>query len=149
MSAGGIAAEAEAEVLGFHAFLARWLGGSAAPGEAAVAETLERFDARFLCIDPEGRRQTRDDLCAWLHAAHGSVPALEIRVAKLEILWCSAEAALLGYEEHQAGPAANARRAVALFRSDRGQARWVHVSEAWLGDGGAAAAGQRALREAA
>lgn len=127
-----IADEALNQVRNFHSFLQAWLSGSMNGGDSAIAEALENFDRGFICIDPLGHRQNRDQLSHWLKAAHGSEPGLRICVTGEETLWCTEDAALISYEEHQFGPRANTRRAVAFFRGERGHARWLHLSEAWI-----------------
>lgn len=127
----GLASDAWEKIERFHVFLERWLRGDGEPARRRIEEALAPFDAEFLAIDPGGNRQTRDQLIRWLEESWGRDPSLSIRLAKPELLWEAEGAALLGYQEHQEGRAPSSRRAITLFHSRKGFARWVHLSETW------------------
>ncbi|MER5422340.1 DUF4440 domain-containing protein [Streptosporangium roseum] len=130
------AAACRAEIVRLHEVIERWLSGRA-------PRTAEEFDAfadaqlpGFTLSGPDGSSLTRDQVLAWVEAAHGRTPGIEIRIREVELVAADGPLLVAAYQEWQRGTGADRnRRSTAVFLRDPAAPhglRWRHLHETWM-----------------
>lgn len=134
--------EVLAEVEALHRFISSWIRGEI-PNDPIVfdAEFVQRFDAAFLNIQPEGRALSRDDLAKSIREGHGLNAEFRITIENPEVrrVLDGRQLILATYTEVQDGaknssPPRNARVSTVLFRRNEPDSRliWLHLHESKL-----------------
>ena len=143
-SAHPLAQAALAEVLGLHAFLKAWLGGTIADAPAMFARLESALADDFTQVTPGGARLSRADVIAALRGAHGTragAGAFRITIREPELLHLRPPLVVLGYVEEQGGAGAivTRRRSTALFEAlgestpdAHAGLRWLALHETWI-----------------
>lgn len=120
----------KAEIIALHQLFESWLGeGGGDPSGFDAA-----FAPRFTMVMPTGRRMDRAGVLDFLRGALGvRGPGFRIAIEEAEALHIAPPLVLMHYVERQwFGAVETARRAIALFRVEGGQARWLSVQETWI-----------------
>lgn len=132
----------EAEVLGLHRFLEDWLSGLLPRTEDGFARFRKVMAEGFAIISPGGVTSGRDELCAELERAHGTLAGGEkgfrIWIEDVHCRHASGAIAVVTYAEYQERSGeTTGRRASALLRRKDGTpngVEWLHLHETWLPD---------------
>lgn len=126
-------ADWQREIVELHEFFEGWLGGAL----AATDESFGRFEGAivpgFTFVGPDAKVIGREDLLAGLRAAHGSRPALRIRIENPQLRHESADLLLATYEQWQeCAPTVTGRLSTVVFRNSLGGLQWMHGHETWI-----------------
>ena len=126
------------EVIELHAFFEAWLGGTGPDTASAFAQVESALAETFTMVSPEGRRQSRGEVIAWLRRAYGSKGsggAFRISIRETEVHVLSPPLAVVGYVEEQTSPTALTLRSstAVLGMSPTGERpRWLALHETWI-----------------
>lgn len=126
-------ADWQREIAELHEFFEGWLGGSLADTD----ESFGRFEGAivpgFTFIGPDARVIGREDLVAGLRAAHGSRPAIRIRIENPRLRHETADLLVATYEEWQeCTPTVTGRLSTVVFGTSHDCLEWMHVHETWI-----------------
>lgn len=126
-----------AEIEALHEFFVGWFSG-VLPESVFDTSFLQRFDAGFLLIPPEGRVLNIDDLAAGIKSGYGSNPEFRIAIRNVQVRRSLGGNLLATYEEWQrnakaSDPPDNARVATVIFKDDE-LLKWLHVHETTMPD---------------
>jgi len=135
-SAHPLVQAAIAETESLHAFFESWFGPSPPPPDA-FARVEVALAPSFKVIGPDGLRETRAAVIAFLHAERGARgPAFRIRVEAAEPLALEPPVVVLTYRERQWRDGAESlRQSTAVFRAEPAaphRVAWLTLHETWL-----------------
>ncbi|MFI6883531.1 DUF4440 domain-containing protein [Streptosporangium canum] len=129
-------AACRAEIVRLHEVLERWLSGRAPRTAEEFAAFARAHLPGFTLSGPDGSSLTRDQVLAWVEAAHGRTPGIGIRIREVELVAADGPLLVAAYQEWQRGTGADRnRRATAVFLRDPAAPhglRWRHLHETWM-----------------
>ncbi|MGV9770901.1 DUF4440 domain-containing protein [Streptosporangium sp. NPDC003464] len=129
------AAACRAEIVRLHRIIEGWLSGRTPRTAGEFAAFAQAHLPDFTLSGPDGASLTRGQVLAWVEAAHGRVPGIEIRIREVELVAAAGPLLVAAYQEWQHGTGADRnRRATVVFLRDPDAPhglRWRHLHETW------------------